>query len=387
MTEDKLKNEELPEEEKSNNSEQASDGSQNKIQKQDPVKKITKYVLAVVIVVFVWYIFADRYAPFTDHARTKTLVVPLTPQVSGYLTEINVEQQSVVSKGELLFQIDKEQYELKVKRAKAQMDNVAQQVGALTATVKSAAGRLGVAKAQLDRAQRNFDRTQLVLKKNPGALSQADLDQTETTLAQAVERVSSAEADLEKAKQQLGTSGEENAQLRDAIIALEQTEYDLEQTSVYAPSNGVIESFNLYVGYYAQAGKPLVTFIPDNTAWIQADFRENNITNMNKGDEIEFSLDALPGEVFEGVVKSIGYGVSYGEKNDKGNLPKVSDTQSWLRDPQKFPVIIEMKNRNEIGVIRSGGQADVIVYAGDSFILNAIGWIQIRISSLLSYVR
>jgi len=351
------------------------------------IKKLTQTVFIIAVVIFIWYLFADRYAPFTDQARTKTVTIPIVPKVSGYLSEINVHSQSIVKQGDLLFQIEKKPFELRVKKAKASLDNISQQVGALTATVKSAAGRLGVAKAQLDRAQRNYNRTQQVLKKNPGALSQADLDQTETTLTQAIERVASAEADLEKAKQQLGTSGKENAQLREALITLEQAEYDLEQTSLYAPADGVIESFNLYNGYYAQAGKPLVTFIPFGTAWIEADFRENSISNINTGDKVEFALDVFPGKVFEGVVESVGYGVSYGEKNDKGSLPKISNSQSWLRDPQRFPVIINIKNNEIKKAIRYGGQADVIIYAGNSNILNFIGWFQIRINSLLSYVR
>jgi multidrug resistance efflux pump len=366
-------------------SEQSADTQKKR--KPDPIKRITQIVFLIAITIFIWYLFADRYAPFTDQARTKTVTIPLVPKVSGYLSEINVESQSTVKFGDLLFRIEQRPFVLAVKKAKAYLDNVAQQVGALTATVKSAAGRLGVSKAQLDRAQRNYDRTQHVLKKNPGALSQADLDQTETTLAQAVERVASAEADLDKAKQQLGTSGEENAQLREALVTLQQAEYDLEQTSIYAPSNGVIESFNLYNGYYAQAGKPLVTFIPSGTAWIEADFRENSISNINAGDEVEFALDIFPGKVFDGIVKSVGYGVSYGEKTDKGTLPKVSNSQSWLRDPQRFPVIIEITDKEIKKYIRYGGQADVIIYAGKSSILNLIGWFQIRINSLLSYVR
>ena len=372
---------------KTENQSEAEQPKSSTNQKSDPVSRITKIVLIVCVIIFIWYIFAERYAPYTDQARTKTLVIPIIPRVSGYLTKINVGMQSVVKANELLFQIDKTPYELAVKRAKASLDNVSQQVGALTATVKSAAGRLGVAKAQLDRAQRNYNRTQKVLKKNPGALSQADLDQTETALAQAVERVASSEADLEKAKQQLGTSGNENAQLREAIVALEQAEYDLENTSIYAPSDGVIESFNLYAGYYATAGKPLVTFLPNDIVWIEADYRENSLANIKKEDEVEFSLDVLPGHIFTGVVRSVGYGVSYGESNDKGELPKISSSNSWLRDPQRFPVVIEITDRNAIGTIRSGGQVDVIVYTSGNFILNTIGWLQIRISSWLSYVR
>lgn len=273
-----------------------------------------------------------------------------------------------------------------MRKAEADLDNAVQQVGALTATVKSAAGRLGVAKAQLDRAQRNYDRTQNVLEKNPGALSQADKDRTETGLAQAVERLSSAEADLDKAKQQLGMTGPENPQLRAALVTLEQAQLDLAFTSIHAPSRGVIESFNVDVGHYGQVGQPLATFISTHDVWIQADMRENNLGNIEEGEEVEFALDIAPGQIFNGTVRSVGYGVSSGGSNNRGDLPTVSNSQGWLREPQRFPVIIRIEEE-ALGLLRSGAQADVIIYAGSNPILNLIGWFQIRISSWLSYVR
>ena len=366
-----------------------SEGSDQNQKPGAPIRQITKRVLAICLAIFVWYLFSDRYAPFTDQARVKTLVVPIVPRVSGYLTEIHVRLHSLVTKDQALFQIDRRPYELAVKKAEADLDNVAQQVGALTATVKAAIGRLGVAKAQLDRAQRNFNRTQQVLKQNPGALSQADLDRAETSLAQAVERVASAEADLEKAKQQLGESGKNNAQLRAALVALEQKQLDLAFTTLRAPSDGVIENFNLDIGYYAQAGKALAAFVTTHDVWIEAYMRENNIGNIDPGEEAEFVLDVRPGRVFKGKVRSIGYGVSYGSGNsgNRGNLPSVSGAKGWLRDPQRFPVIIGVDDKEILKYIRSGGQADVLVYASRNPILNLIGWFQIRISSLLSYVR
>ncbi len=365
----------------------ADNKSHNKDTKTDPVKKITKIVLIVCAAIFIWYIFADRFAPYTTQARTKMLTIPITPKVSGYLTEVNAELHSIVSAGQPLFQIDKRPYEFTVKNAEANVEYVSQQVAALTATVKSAAGRVGASKAQLDRSQRYYDRTQEVLKKNPGALSQADIDRTETGLAQALERLTSAEADLEKAKQQLGTAGNDNAQLKMALIALEQANYDMEMATLYAPLDGIIENMYLDKGYYAAAGKPLCVLIPAGSIWIQADYRENNIGNIDVGDEADFTLDIAPGRVFSGKVRSISRGVSTGERADYGNLQTVSSPQSWLNDPQRFPVIISVDDDEVLKLIRSGGRADVIVYASGNFILNAIGWIEIRLSSWLSYVR
>jgi len=355
--------------------------------KKDPIRKITAIVLAVCLIVLVWYVLSDRLTPYTDQAKVVALVVPIVPQVSGYLTEVDVRLHSVVSEGDRLFQIDKRLYELAVRSAEANLDRAAQQVGARTATVKSATARLGVAKAQLDRAQRNYNRTQQVLENNPGALSQADWDRAETSLAQAVERVASSEADLESAKEQLGAVGPDNPDLRAAIVALEQAQLNLAFSTIQAPSRGAIESFNVDVGHFAQAGQPLATFISTHDAWIQANMRENNISNVKAGDRVEFVLDVAPGRVFRGEVRSVGYGVGSQNPANRGQLQTVTSSKGWLRDPQRFPVIIGFKDEDVTGLLRIGGQADVIIYTGNNLILNSIGMINLRIRGLLSYVR
>ena len=362
------------------------DAPVNKKRKVDPVKLFTYIILVICLVVFIWHVFSDRQTPYTDQAKIKGLAIPIAPRVSGYITQINVRLHSMVKQGDTIFQIDRRPFDMAVKSAEAKLDNTAQQVGARTATVKSAAGRLGMAKAQLDRAQRNYNRVQIVLKENPGALSLFDRDQAETTLSQAIEQVASAEADLEKSQQQLGISGPENAQFRAALVALQEAQLDLAFSTIYAPANGVIESYNLDLGYYSQEGQSMAMFVSNTDLWIEADMKENNISNMKIGDKVELLLDIEPGVIHEGTVRSIGYGVNTGYA-DRSELPNVKSSSGWLRDPQRFPVIISFDNNKLISYSRLGGQVDVVVYTGDSGLLNTIGNWRIRLNSWLSYLR
>jgi multidrug resistance efflux pump len=359
----------------------------DKKKRMDPARRITLYILAVVAVVFIWYVVSDRVTPYTAQARVQGLVVPIMPQVSGYLVDVKVRLHDIVEPGDTLLQLDRRQYELAVRNAEASLDAAQQQVGALTATVRSSEGRLGVARAQLDRAQRNFDRVQAVQQQNPGALSQADIDRAETGLAQAVERVASAEADLDRAIQQLGETGPDNPTLRAAEAALEQAQLNLGFTTLRAPSRGGIESFRLDVGQFAAAGQPLAMFVSTHDVWIEADLRENNISNIEPGDRVEFTLDVAPGRIFSGSIASVGYGVGQPGGESPGALPTVEGASGWLRDPQRFPVVVRFDAAETRGLLRVGGQADVIVYTGNHFILNTIGKLRIRLSSLLSYVR
>jgi len=365
-------------------------GNAPKKKKSASILWITRIVLIITLVIFIWYVFSDRNTPYTDQARITELIIPITPRVSGYLTEVNVTLNSEVKLDDLLFQIDTLPYAIAVKKTEANLDNVAQQLGAQGASVKAAASSVGVAKAQLDRSQRNYDRVQRIIEKNPGAISQADIDRVETSLEQSKEKVESAEANLEKTRKSLGETGMNNPQLRLAIADLQKAELDLAFTSVYAPGDGYIESFNVDKGYNSQAGQPLATLVSKQDMWIQADFRENNLTKMDVGDRVRFTLDVAPGRIFDGKVRSIGYGVNpnSGKSVNKGDLPVIGNSSSWLRDPQRFPVSIEISDPEARELCRAGGQADVVVFTSDVHpLLNSIARFRIWLNSMLSYVR
>ena len=381
---------EKPEEEETSREEEEQTPEEQSTEKKEkgknPIRLLTWIILGFCIFLFWIYVLSDRHTPYTDQARIKGLAIPIAPRVSGNITEIKVKLHSKVNVGDTLFQLDKRPFELAIKTAEAKLDNTAQQIGAKTATVKSAAGRLGVAKAQLDRATRNFNRVQTVLNENPGALSQADKDAAETAYSQAVEQVASAEADLEKAEQQLGDSGPDNPQVRAAVVSVEKAYLDLAFSTITAPASGVIESYNVDLGYYGQPGQSLAMLVTTSDIWIQADMKENNLSNMKAGDAVEFVLDVAPGKIFKGEVRSIGYGVNTGY-NNRNDLPDVKANQSWLRDPQRFPVIISMSNEDILEYSRLGGQVDVVIFTSDRWFLNLLGRWRLRINGWLSYIR
>lgn len=354
---------------------------------RSPIGCLTGVVLGLATLLFALSVLSARLTPYTNLARVQALVTPVVPRVSGYVTEVNVQLHSVVAQGDVVFRIDPRPYQIAVESAQAQLALATQQVGAQSATVESATAGLGVARAQLDRAQRNYDRTQRILDANPGALSQADRDRAETALDQALERVRASEADVQRSKEQLGELGADNAQVRAAIAALEKAQLDLEFTAVLAPDDGAIESFNVDVGYYAQPGQALATLVSDRDVWIRADMTENNLGHLAIGDRAEVTFDVAPGRVFEGRVRTVGYGVSEGGSQDRGSLPAVESRSAWMRDPQRFPIVVVVEDEAAAEYLRVGGQADVVVYTGEAVLIDALGSLRIRLASYLSYVR
>jgi multidrug resistance efflux pump len=131
-----------------------------------------------------------------------------------------------------------------------------------------------------------------------------------------------------------------------------------------------------------------MTLIAIHDLWISADMTENNLGNIDPGDEVAIVLDVLPGEVLKGRVRSVGSGVSSGQQAPPGTLPTIQNSRDWLRQAQRFPVAIEFDatEAERLGKVRIGGQAEVMVYTGDNFLMNLLGAAYIRLMSLLSYL-
>jgi multidrug resistance efflux pump len=270
--------------------------------------------------------------------------------------------------------------------AQSDLEKVTQNINAGESSIKAATARLSKAKVNLDRATKNWERTQRVIAQNEGALSERDKDRSEASYLQAIEGVKTSEAALEKELAALGPTDANNPDIKAVLNRLEKAEWDLAHTAVIAPSDGVIESFNVEVGFFASAGRSMVSLVSNNTLWIQANLKENNISNIALDNEAEVIFDIEPGKVFKGKVASIAYGVST-DRTNAGDLPRITTAQGWLRDPQRFPVIIELEDPEIMQKLRQGSQAEVVVYTGNNWLLNFLASARIRIMTVLSYVR
>lgn len=351
----------------------------------DPVRRYTRILLSIVAVLFVWYVAADRLAPWTDQARIDGYVVPIAPKVSGKVKKVFVVQDQEVKAGDKLAKIDSRPYELAVERAEAQLEIAGQVTGQDTAGVAAAEAALAQARAQLLKAEQDFERVERLFEQEPGAVATADRDAIHAAREAALATEANALAELERAKERLGAEGE--GQIRDAAAALEQARIDLAETTLYAPTNGAIANLELEVGHYAKAGSPVMTLGSYSAVWIEAYLRENNLANIQAGDPVDIVLDMLPGRIFEGTVVSKGAAVQNPAKGFIGGLASVKGSSGWLRDSQRFPVVIHFNDESAYGYRNFGGQVDVQIYTQSSnAVLNGLQWFWIRLMSWLSYV-
>ena len=211
------------------------DNEEKSRKERNPVRPITLIVLAVCLFLLVWHIVADRLTPSTDQADIRGFVIPIASMVGGIVKRVNVQDNQVVSGGHVLLEVDPTDYELAVQAAEVALDAAGQSIGVKTTAIKSAAAGLGDERAQLNRAQRNYDRLKRIAKMDPGAVSASTLEQAEAELEKAKSQMAVAEANLEKAEQELGKGGKDNPMIRAAVVALNKASLSLARTAIYAP--------------------------------------------------------------------------------------------------------------------------------------------------------
>lgn len=357
----------------------------------DPAKKGIKWVLLLIVLSLAWYLLADRYTPYTQQARVGAFVIPVASEVAGRVVRVNVRNNQDVKAGDVLFEVDPQPYQIAVDRARADLESTRRQIGASTAGVASAQANLRAAQANELKAKQDNQRLEGLYREDPGTISVRLLEVSRANREQAVSQVAQARAEVQRAREQEGGSEEDNALLRSAATALSKAELDLSNTQIRARSAGLITDLRTDAGQFAAAGSPVMTLIAIHDVWISADMTENNLGLVKLETPVSIVLDALPGEVFEGRVRSVGYGVSVGQPPAPGTLPSVQNSRDWLRPAQRFPVIIEfskesMKVLRDSGAIRAGGQAEVMAFPSQGNPLNPLGRVFLGLMSWLSYV-
>ncbi len=345
-------------------------------------------LLGLILGSLFWHFAADRLTPYTSQARVQAFVVPVTAEVAGKVLKVHVKNDDKVERDQPLFDIDPAQYRIAVERSRADYETMRRSVAASAAAVEAARASLQAAEANRIKADKDAMRQERLYKEDPGAISVRRLEVAQATRVEARSREKAAEADLRRAQEAAGESGDNNAQLLSARAAVEKAELDLARTQVVAPSRGVVTDLRIDAGQFAQPGAPLVTLIAIHDLWISAEMTENNLGNIEPGDEVAVVLDLMPGEVWKGRVRTVGSGVSSGQEGQPGTLPTIQNSRDWLRQAQRFPVAVQLDEggMDRLRGVRIGGQAEVLVYTGEHPLMNLLGAAFIRLMSLLSYL-
>ena len=277
--------------------------------------------LVVVILGVVWWLNARHYET-TDDAFIDTHIVHLSPQVSGRVTRVYVNDNQQVSKGQALVEIDPADVKAKLAQAEAQE---AQAANVYQQDVAADAGL----RAQAERAQRDAERYRTLQQATPQAVSQQTVDQAVTTSQNATAQAAASQAKIASDK----------AQVAAARAQLEAAQLNVDYTHIVAPIDGHVAQRSVAEGNYVTPGQELMAIVPLEV-WVTANFKETQLAHMRVGQPVTVAVDACPGAKIEGRVDSLQRGAGQAF----GILPPENATGNFVKVVQRVPVKIVLNN-------------------------------------------
>lgn len=351
-------------------------------QKKSPAGKIALIVIVLLIGLTVLYAFTDRLAPSSSRGIVSAHVVQIAPRVSGEVTQVLVEDDAVVQAGDPLFSLQRRPFELAVRKAESNLTSTVQGIDASSASLVAAQASVTQARSNLDTVTADAERTFRLEER--GVVAKAGGDSARGQIADAEARLETAIANLESARAQLGPEGKDNPAIMGAQSQLEQAQYDLNSATVHAPHYGVVTNVLLSEGQFIGAGNPALTFIDADAAWVTVDLRENQLQEVQPGDPVHLLFDAVPGQIFDGTVQSIAWGINPG-RNNQGGLVVNQPSNRWFEPARSIPVRVELNGgmKSWPRQARVGGKVHAVVFAGG---LNTpVAWMARGFQSIRSF--
>ena len=319
---------------------------------------------------YVW-LTGGRYVS-TDDAYVRAGKLMVSTDVSGIVTDVDVKEGQRVAEGELLFRVDPRQYEIAMRDAQANLDQVRLTLESMKVDYQRMASDIAAAAATVQNDQAIFDRY-AVLVKDAAAVSRATYDQARFTL-------DTDRAKLESIKQQAAVllaklSGnadlvvEQHPLYQQAQAALDEAKRQLDHATVRAPFSGTVtEVDSLQPGLYLVAATAALTnrgavgLISDDDMWVEANVKETDLTYLKPGDTVDVTIDAYPGHDWTGTVDSI----APASGAEFSVLPAQNASGNWVKVVQRVPVRILVKHQPDDPVLRAGMSAYVAIDTGHS---------------------
>ncbi len=340
-----------------------------------------KYSCVAFVLVFAYFLIADLAMPLTPQAMATRSVTKVAPRVSGQITEIYVNNNQKINKGDVLFQIDPLPYQLAVERAQLNLDQVIQNNDQLDASIIAAKADVEASKIVAEQKVREAARLNKLFQRN--GTSQQQLDDAQSSATAAKANLLAARARLKELEVSRGDIGEANVSVRVAQNQLKQAELNLSYTRVTAEHDGVVANLQLEVGASASTASPLVALVSDDVDII-ADFREKSLRHFSQDSRALVAFDSLPGEVFEARITSIDAGVSSGQFDADGRLATPTVTNRWVRDAQRMRLHLVIDDQEQHS-FPAGARATVQLLP-DNLVSGWFSNLQIHFLSALHYI-
>ena len=329
-------------------------------------------VLVVAVGSLALYLHGGRVMS-TDDAYVQAARASISSSVSGRVVEILVHDNQHVRKGELLFRLDDEPYRVAVEAAQAKLGIARLEVLSGKATYRKQLAAIRSARETLAFEQRNVERERKLVAS--GIASEAQVQKAQHALDAAREGVVSAEhaadAVLAMLDGQPGLDPARHPAVLQAKAELDRAKLNLSYTHIVAPDDGIVTKVEaLQVGDSIAAASPVFALLSTRDVWIEANFKEDQLTHMRAGQPATVTVDSYPDEELKGKVASIAPGTG----SQFTALPPENATGNWVKVVQRVPVRIELEQVDAERLLGTGLSATVEVDTGHRRRLFGLGF-------------
>ncbi|WP_207884282.1 HlyD family secretion protein [Pseudomonas sp. 30_B] len=325
-------------------------------------------ILVVVSLAFLarWY-FIGRFVETTDNAYVQGEITRIASQLGARVDEVLVQDNQHVEKGQLLVKLEADDFKLALERAKATLATREAELEQARSKLKGQSSNIAASEADVNASQATLGRAEVDLGRaqalrGPGYVSEERVTTLTADSRVARSQVAKAQADLQAQRVQRDTLSTDvqrlQAQIESARTDVAQAELNLARTEIRAPVTGLVGQRNARIGQYVQVGTQLLSLVPDDGIWIQANFKETQIGKMRPGQKARLVFDSFPDTPIDGEVQSL-FAASGAQFS---LLPPDNATGNFTKVVQRIPVKITFVDDNPLkGLIRPGMSVDAEV--------------------------
>jgi membrane fusion protein (multidrug efflux system) len=308
------------------------------------------------------YATGGRYIS-TDDAYVHAGKLTVATDVSGIVANVAVKESQQVDKGQVLFTLDQEPFQIALAGAQANLGTVRNQLTTLQATYRQKQAQIEQAKTDVAFYETTFQRQQDLLKR--GVASQAAYDQARRDLDSARQKVTMAQSDAQATLAQLGGNAdapiEQNPNYLAAQAQVDKAQRDLRRTTVLAPIPGIVTNVDaLQVGEYLPAAQAAFSLVSSADVWIEANPKESDLTYLKPGAPAIVTIDAYPGREWQATVSSLRPATG----TEFSVLPAQNATGNWVKVVQRVPIRLAVQMPPDAPPLRTGMSATVEIDTG-----------------------
>ena len=333
-------------------------------------RRMTFFLLAVALVacaIFGHWFLVGRFHESTDNAYVQAEITRISSQLGARISEVLVEDNQHVEKGALLVRLEADDFRLALDRAQAALATREAELEQARSRLQQQSSLIAASKADVSASQATLGRTRIDLNRaqalrKPGYVSEERVTTLAADSKVAGSLVTKAQADLQAQRLQINTLKADIQRLEAQIITaradIAQAELNLARTEIRAPVGGMVGQRTVRIGQIVQPGTFLMALVPEDSLWVQANFKETQIGRMQPGQKAELLFDSFPGIPVEGTVESL-FAASGAQFS---LLPPDNATGNFTKVVQRIPVKLTIAADSPLqGKIRPGMSVEVDV--------------------------